>query len=394
MIHMMNYRDPVRVLHVIGCMNRGGVETWLMHVLRSVDRMGFALDFLVHTDSPGAYDDEIRELGGRVIALPYPTRSFRFRYTDRFRTVLRECGPYDVVHSHVHHFSGVVLRAASLAGVGSRISHSHSDTSAIQAKATIARRAYLRITEDLIRRHSTKALAVSEQAGRALFPWEQQDSRCPWEVLHYGIALDPFLVLPDRTTVRRELGLDPDAVVIGHVGNLLPVKNHALLISAFDEVSKREPSSALLIIGAGPLQGELELQVASKGLTERVKFLGLRSDVPRLLMGAVDVFMFPSLWEGLPLAVIEAQAAGLPIVLSDRVSREVDILPGLIHRLAIESGPERWASVCLQASRDRLSPALAHRGVAGSDMNIQRSVKALQEAYESSMRQGGRPRAA
>jgi glycosyltransferase involved in cell wall biosynthesis len=377
-----------RVLHVVGRMDRGGVETWLMHVLRSIDRARFALDFLVHTDMPGAHDEEIRRLGGRVIPLPLPTQ--RFWYASRFRRAIRDHGPYDIVHSHVHHFSGVVLRAAYLAGIGSRIAHSHSDTSAAQATATITRRAYLRVTEALIRRYGTTALAASEKAGRALFTWDHDDSRCAWDVLHYGIDLDPFLARPDKVSVRRELGLDSDTLIVGHVGNFNAVKNHAFLVSVFEEITKRHRQSALLLVGEGPLRKDLETQIAARGLRQRVIFAGPRSDVPRVLAGAVDVFVFPSLWEGLPVAVIEAQAAGLPVLLSDRVSNEVVILPHLVHRLPLEAGPAHWATVSLQVRLDRMMPEIARRQVADSDMNIQRCVSRLQETYEANMRKGGR----
>jgi glycosyltransferase involved in cell wall biosynthesis len=388
----MKGERPVRVLHVIGRMDRGGVETWLMHVLRSIDRAGVACDFLVHTDAAAAFDEEILDLGGRLLALPSLTRSLR--YGSRFRAAIRELEPYDIVHSHVHHFSGLVLRAAAQAGVAVRIAHSHSDTSLVQADATLPRRAYLRITESLIRRHGTLALAVTRDAGRSLYPWAQDDRQCPWQVLHYGIALDPFIQPADRAAVRHELGIDSEALVIGHVGNFNPVKNHALLIDAFAAVIAQRLKSILLLVGEGPLRGELERQVAARGLGGRVIFAGVRADVPRLLAGAVDVFAFPSLWEGLPLAVIEAQAAGLPIVMSDRVSSEVDIIAESIHRLPVTAGPEAWARLCLRVCDRKLAPDLAYRRVAASSMNIKQSVNTLLGIYRSGESSGRRHAAA
>jgi glycosyltransferase involved in cell wall biosynthesis len=354
-----------------------------MHVLRSIDRSTFAIDFLVHTDTEGAYDEEIARLGARLISLPHPTR--RLMYARRFREAIRPFGPYDIVHSHVHHFSGVVLRAASLCRIGIRISHSHSDTSATQAKATTIRRVYLSLTKALIRRYGTMRLAASTNAGRALFGCDQRDARCPWDVLHYGIDLNLFSKQADRTAVRQEFGLHRDTLVVGHVGNFYPVKNHDLLISTFAEINRRHPNSALLLVGDGPLRPHIEERVAALGLTDRVIFAGPRSDVPRLLTGAVDIFMFPSLFEGLPIAVIEAQAAGLPILLSDRVSAEVDILPNAIHRLTLESGPAHWATACLKLQH-RIEPSVALRHLAASDMNIERSVNALRRMYELAIR--------
>jgi glycosyltransferase involved in cell wall biosynthesis len=375
----MSGQRRLRVLQVVGRMDRGGVETWLMHVLRHIDRSRFDVDFLAHTGSPAAFDDEVRNLGGRIIPLPSPTPGFR--YSARFRHAV-SASAYDIVHSHVHHFSGVVLRAASRAGIRTRIPHSHSDTSANQANASVGRRAYLRITEHLIRRYGTVGLAASEKAGRALFRWSSSTDECPWRVLHYGIDFRTFNDISNIDRVRVELGIAQDDLVVGHVGNLVPVKNHRLLIRAFAEMTRVRDKITLLLIGTGPLRPQLEAQVEELGLTRRVVFAGARADVPRLLMGAVDLFVFPSLWEGLPLSVVEAQAAGLPIVLSDRVSDETDIVPEQICRLSPDADAATWAAACLRlALTQRRTDAL--RRVVNSDLNIERSVAALQHVYES-----------
>jgi glycosyltransferase involved in cell wall biosynthesis len=370
-----------RILNVVGRLDRGGVETWLMHVLRHIDRTRFAVDFLVHTDVTAAFDDEVRSLGSRIIPLPSPTPGLR--YASRFRRAIQGGEGYDLVHSHVHHFSGVVLRAAYLAGVRARIAHSHSDTSATQAMASTWRRGYLTMTEALIRRYATMGLAASAKAGEALFTWRPTAAECPWRVLHYGIDLEPFKLAADRLATRKDLGIPEGTLVVGHVGNLVPVKNHPLLIRAFAEMSRHDAKTILLLIGTGPLRADLDAQIAALGLTQRVIFAGARSDVPRLLMGAVDVFMFPSLWEGLPLAVVEAQAAGLPIVLSDKVSEEADIVPEQICRLSPEMDATAWADACLRLATAR-TRGEGYRRVAESDLNIDRSVAALQDVYESS----------
>ena len=379
----MSEHGPIRVLHVVGAMNRGGVETWLMHVLRHGDRARFHHEFVVHSTTPGAYDNEIRALGSSVFPVSSPRNPAL--YSLRLRRHLRRHGPYDVVHSHVHHFSGVVLRAASVTGIRVRIAHSHNDTSAIQAKAAVGRRIYLKVTEALIRRYGTMRLAASEKAGNALFRWNHA-AECPWRVLHCGIDLEPFRTLPDRACVRRELGIPHDDLVFGHVGNLHAQKNHGLLIRIFAELAHRHPQSFLLLIGVGPLRTELEAQVAALGLTSKVSFAGTRPDIARLLMGAIDVFVFPSLAEGLPLAVIEAQAAGLPIVLSDRVSEEADVMPELIRRVSPDAGPEEWANACIRFKDVRM-PREGHQSVEASDMNIRHSVASLQDVYELSARE-------
>lgn len=372
---------PVRVLHVVGGMNRGGVETWLMHVLRNMDRDRFHFDFLVHTEKACAYDDEIRRLGSRVIPCLHPSRPWL--YARNFMKVLRQCGPYDVIHSHVHHYSGYVLRLARTAGVPKRIAHSHNDTLAVDSSAGLLRKTYLRIMEKEIRAHATVGLAASEKAAVALYgPLWKKDPR--WRVLYCGIDLQPFSETVDRRQVRSELGLPPDAFVVGHVGRFSPQKNHAFLMDIAAELVRREPRTRVLLVGDGPLRPAMEAKAARLGLQEHVLFLGLRSDVPRLIMGAMDVFLFPSFYEGLGLVLIEAQAAGLPCVLSDVVPREVDLLPTLIHRASLDENAAGWADLVFSAVGSKTVPLKDVLSVLSeSSFNIIKSVENIQGLYGS-----------
>ncbi len=332
-------KRPVRILHVVGGMNRGGVETWLMHVLRHIDRERFRMDFLVHTTRPCAYDEEIQKLGSKII--PCLETSRPWRYARNFHRALSEHGPYDVVHSHVHHFSGFVVYLAHRAGVPVRITHSHNDTSLNDGRATTFRSGYLRLMEHLIRKHATTGIACSRKAAESLYgtAW-QNDSR--WKVVYCGIDLEPFRQPVDRAEVRRELNIPEDAFVLGHVGRFHEQKNHTFLIDIAAEVARREPNMRLLLVGDGPLRPQIEAKVASLGLTDRVIFAGLRPDVPRLMKGAMDVFVFPSLYEGLGLVLIEAQLSGLPSIFSDVIPEETDLVPSLVTRLSLHDACNTW----------------------------------------------------
>ncbi len=171
----------IRILHVVSGMNRGGIETWLMHILRHIDRDHFQIDFLVHTTQPCAYDNEIRALGSKIIPCLHPSQPWL--YAHNFKRILREYGSYDIVHSHVHHFSGYVLRLAQQAGVPTRIAHSHNDTSSLQAKAGLYRQLYLALMKRYIARYATAGLGASHKAVVALFGsvWET-DPR--WRTLY------------------------------------------------------------------------------------------------------------------------------------------------------------------------------------------------------------------
>ena len=162
-------------------------------------------------------------------------------------------------------------------------------------------------------------------------------------MLPYGIDLAPFHAAPDRAALRAALGIPPDALVIGHVGRFDPQKNHALWLRILAALREREPRALGLLIGDGALRGEVERAAAAAGLARHVIFAGVRADVPALLQAAMDAFLFPSRYEGLGLVLVEAQAAGLPCVISDVIPPEADALPDRVRRLALEAPPAAWA---------------------------------------------------
>lgn len=360
-------------------MNPGGVETWLMHVLRRIDRERFRMDFLVHTPRRCAYDDEIRRLGSEIIPCLGPRNPVL--YARRLREILVR-NRYTIVHSHVHHYSGLVLRVAAKAGVPTRIAHSHNDTSTLQRSAGPARKVYLALMKRWIDRYATQGLACSRPAAACLFgPNWAADQR--YSVLYCGIDLEPFRdngLEPEA--VRQELGIPRGAIVVGHVGRMAPQKNHLFLIDVFAEVKKREPRAHLLLVGDGPLRPTIEQRVKACGLGDSVTFAGLRPDVPRLMLAAMDVFLFPSLYEGLGLVLIEAQAAGLTSVVSDVTPEEVTLAPLFVKRISLQASKEKWADATLGVAR--LRPNNANDGLAaveGTPMDITVAAERLTEKY-------------
>jgi glycosyltransferase involved in cell wall biosynthesis len=372
-------RIPIRILHVIGQMTRGGAETWLMHILRNIDRELFQIDFLVSTTEPGHYDDEVRSLGGRIIPCTQP--SHLWSYARKFQQILQEYGPYDVIHAHVHYYNGYILRLAHQAGIPIRISHSHLDSRPLEAGAKLPRRLYLKLMKGWIERHASVGLGCSELANTDLFGqnWKS-DPR--WQIYYCSIDLTPFEQPIDPAIVRAELGIPEQAVVIGHVGRFEAQKNHTFLVDIFAEVLEREPQAYLLLIGEGPLRAQIEQQVLQQGLQHRTIFAGSRSDVPRLMLGAMDIFVMPSLCEGLPLVGIETQSAGLPAILSDAITTEICIVKSLITQLSLSRSAAHWAEEILrsrtQASIDRLE---ALNIVQQSPFNIPVGVSKLTKIY-------------
>lgn len=372
---------PVRVLHVLGGLNPGGVENWLMQVLRAAHRTPIRMDFVVLTTKSGAYDPEAHALGSKVISI-HDHRN-PLSWIRRFRRVLEEFGPYDIVHSHVHHYSGLVLLGARSLRSAARIAHSHSDTASVQMRASVPRRLYFAVSHELILRNATAGFACSGQAAAALFGanWNR-DPR--WRVLPCGIDLRRFEKAPQSLALRRELGIPSDVPVIGHVGRFSPAKNHELVLAVATELVARGSTAHFLLVGDGPLRASFERKAEAAGVRSRFVFTGVRSDVAELMTTVMDVFLFPSRYEGLGLAALEAQAAGLPTIVSDGVPLDVDVVPELMRRLPVDAAPALWANAVMEAVK-RTPPVTSQeaiRRIEGSPFGIDRSISDLFRAYE------------
>jgi len=378
--------QPIRILHVLYKMDRGGAETWLMHILRHIDRQRFRLDFLVHDPSPGAYDAEAQDLGARIIFCSYPDSPWA--YARRFKEILADYGPYDVVHSHLHS-GGFHLFLASQAGVSVRISHNHSAVFPLLNSLSLAKRFLTKMSYKLVFHYATAGLAASRLAAPGRFgpDWES-DPR--WQVLYCGIDLQPFRETIDPQIIRQELGIPAGVLVIGHVGGFSDVKNHRFIIEIASQLVRVLPDFRLLLVGEGPLRPETERLVDQAGLRDRVIFTGLRTDVPRLMMGAMDIFLFPSLFESLGLVVLEAQAAGLPCLVSDTVPAEAEVVRPLFRRLSLNEPASRWAEAILAAREAKMGRPEVLEIMARSHFNIEVSCRELAAMYQDQAEKAGR----
>ena len=362
-------------------MNRGGIETWLMHVLRNIDRTRFQMDFMVHTAQTGAYDREIVSLGSKLFRSPHPAHLWS--YSKNLREIVSRHGPYKVVHSHEPIFSGHVLRTAQQEGVPIRIAHIHNDVRKSLPKGFL-HKIYLSKTLPWIERYATTGLACSKTAAESMFGknWEK-DPR--WRVLFCCLDFAPFSSQVDLLAVRRDFDIPEDSFVIGHVGSFTRQKNHHFFLKVAADAVKLKPNTHILLIGDGLLRREMQKQTNELGLKDKVIFAGLRRDVPRLMLGAMDVFLFPSLFEGLGLVLLEAQAAGLPCVYSDVVPEEVDLVKPLLHRMSLSESPFAWAGTILELGKikEGLSQYEALSMVKNSVFNIRNGLRKLEEIYSS-----------
>jgi glycosyltransferase involved in cell wall biosynthesis len=329
-----------KVLHVVGSMDRGGVETWLMHVIRNMNKEEFEHHFLVETNREAAYDREILSLGGHI----HQVGNHRdiLSYASNFTSITNEYGPFDVIHSHVYTYSGFVMRLAKMKGIPIRIAHSHTARSAPRRK--ISRLLYEKLMRTWIRSYATHRIGVCEQAGEALFGSQREN---PFTVLYYGFDFSRFLRPVPVEQLKRRWQIPPHRKVIGHVGRLVPVKNHAFIIECVEEVLNKGLDVHLLCVGGGPLFESLQVLVESRGLSDRCTLAGVQADVPPFL-AAMDILLLPSCWEGLGIVTLEAQAAGVPVLASAAVPIEVDVIPGMVQHLSLNAGPRVWAETMIR----------------------------------------------
>jgi glycosyltransferase involved in cell wall biosynthesis len=364
-----------RILHILGGLNRGGIETWLIHVLRRIDRQRFQFDFVVHSDGPFQYQAEVESLGSKVLVC----RGFRnpLIYGSNLLGILRRYGPYDCLHSHMHHFSGIPLLIARMTGIPIRVVHSHLDTSMLDQDAPFSRRSYTGAMKRLIWSCCTTGTAVSTKAADALFPPRWRNDR-RWQVMLLGIELERFRGRVNGNALRRELGIPDGATVIGHAGRFERQKNHAFALEIAAECIRQGPEMMLLLVGDGPLRPEIERKAHSMGLSNHVRFAGVRSDVPALMRGVMDVFLLPSIYEGLPIVLLEAQAAGLFSLISDVIAEESDFVRQLVSRESLSTPPMIWAAQL----RELAAKSRAHQFTGIPEkFSIDASVERLMHCY-------------
>jgi len=371
-------RTRIKILHCLGNLDPGGIETWLLYLLKSLDMKQFQFDFCIFGSHAGLYAPQVEKIGARVLRCPRSQNLWKFGRS--FRKILRE-GRYDVVHSHVHGFSGVLLRWARLEGVPVRIAHSHNSHDG--KSNTTCRRAYRFLTRHWVRRHATHGLAASREAADDIFLDWKNDFRVA--ILHCGIDLDRFRGDVDCNLSRKKIGLPAGAVVIGHVGNFIAAKNHAFFLEIAAQIRKHRPDTHFLLIGDGPCRAEIEARARAMGFQGNMHFLGTRTDVPTLLRTCIDVFVFPSLlWEGLPLAVVEAQAAGLRCIVSNCITNEVVIVPDQVVRLPLISGAAKWATVTIEGlDRGRFHAQTAVEFMQQTDFTVEHGLSLLLDIYSA-----------
>ncbi|BFK82362.1 glycosyltransferase family 1 protein [Clostridium baratii] len=314
---MSNKNEPIKIAHIIGKWLGGGVESVVMNYYRHIDKTKIQFDFICDDDSTNIPYEEIKSLGGRVILIP-PYQKV-FKYNKELKKILKE-GNYKIVHSHINTLSVFSLFAAKCAGVPVRIAHSHSTTNKKEKKRNLVKQ----ILRPFSKLFATDYMCCSEFAGKWLFGNKEYNKGKVY-LLNNAIDLEKFTYNQEiRENKRKELNIKDDTLVIGHVGRFVTTKNHTFLIDVFNEIHKQRKESILLLAGEGPLQEHIKEKVKLLGLDNCIKFLGQRNDVNELYQ-AFDIFLLPSLYEGLGMVLIEAQTSGCFCITSTGVPIEAKV---------------------------------------------------------------------
>ena len=371
--------EPIRVLHENVIMDPGGIEALLMNVYRHIDRDKVQFDFMVHRPDHAFYEDEIESLGGKIYRTPKfsPIPGQYQSYMGSVEKILKEHPEYKVLHAHAELNLWPLMIAKKL-GVPTRIAHSHN------AKTSVNLKYFFFLYEKArIKKYCTDMFMCSTPAGIWTFGEEAVKSG-KVKFIKNGIETERFAYNEEiRAAKRRELGLG-DKFVVGHVGgkaktwDLRQQKNHTFLVDIFNEIYKRNPNSMLMLVSDGRLMDEIKSKVHVLGLDGSVLFLGNRGDVNEL-MQAMDVFLFPSLWEGLPLTGVEAQTAGLPVVMSDVITSEVCITDN-VYRMALDKTAEEWADKVLGAYENHTRKNV-QKQIVDAGFDIRTTAQWLQEFY-------------
>ena len=358
---------PIRIAHIIGKWVGGGVEAVVMNYYRHIDRTKIQFDFICDNDSTNIPYDEIKSLGGKVILIP-PYQKV-VKYHKELKKILKE-GNYHIVHSHINTLSVFSLYAAKCAGVPVRIAHSHSTTNKKEWKKNLLKQ----VLRPFSKLFATNYMACSELAGRWLFG-DKVYNQGKVYVLNNAIDLDKFAYNEEiRKNKRKEFDIKDDTLVIGHIGRFVEQKNHRFLIDIFNEIHKNNSNSVLLLVGQGPLEDEIKEKVKTLGLTDSVIFAGQRTDANELY-SAMDVFVLPSLYEGLGMVAIEAQVAGLPCILSTEVPKEA-IISIQTKSVDLNEPVSKWCEKIL--ANDGCT---RNNKICNEKYNIEKSNKKLIDSY-------------
>ena len=360
----------IRVLQVVGKMHYGGMETLIMNIYRNIDREKVQFDFLVHYEEPGEYDDEIKSLGGRIFVMPKTSPQNYIKCKKAYYKFFKEHHDYKKVHVHLHNMAFLIFPEAKKFDI-SCVIHIHNTGVEKNLKGYLG----WYCTRKAVPKADT-VFTCSEESAQFFIP-----PRCnkEYKVIKNGISAENFLFKKEiREQVRQELGLEEKFILLC-AARFAIQKNHDFLVDIINELQRYDENIKLLLVGKGPLEEKIREKVKRLHLEEKVEFLGARGDVNKL-MQAADCYIMPSLWEGLPVVFVEAQAAGLKVYTSEEVLSKEASITDLIEGISLSDDAKKWArKIYLQKNYERKNQSDALRK---SGFDIKVTAKFLEEFYE------------
>ncbi|MFC4401877.1 glycosyltransferase [Gracilibacillus xinjiangensis] len=322
--------SALRILHIVDCMNHSGVPTLLMNMYRNINRKKIQFDFL--TTKEGAFDEEIQKMGGHLYQIPSINEAGYLVYKRSLKSFFKRHASYIIVHSHIDQLSAIALREARRVRIPVRIAHSYNTA----IEGSFVTKLWKSAIGLFVPIHATDYFACSTESADWLFKWKSKQS----EFFQHALDLEKFLYSTSvREVYRQKLHLNEDNFLIGHVGGYTTQKNHLFLLDIFRALRRKIPQAKLVLIGDGPLKKQMEETVVQYRLQDHVFMLGEKEDVEKW-MQSFDLFVFPSLHEGFPVSVIEAQCAGLPALVSDSITKEIDLGSGNVQFLSLDKKNE------------------------------------------------------
>lgn len=359
--------NKIKILHIVTIMDVGGIETMLMNYLRKIDLKKFEFSFLVHRREAGFYDSELQDYGCKIYYLPAIKFINIKEYIKKCSAFFLNHSEFDIIHSHLDSLSFIPLYFAKKNGYTRLIAHSHCNNFDYNSKYF-----FRVIAKKLTQKTANNFIACSSEAGKYMF------NNKKFFILKNGIDVNKFKFSKEkRDELRKKLNVE-DKFVVGHIGRFNTVKNHVFLIDVFYELKKIEPKSVLLLIGVGPEQEIIKKKCIRLKLDRDVIFLNLITDTYNYL-NVFDIFLLPSIYEGLGIVAIEAQCNGLPCLLSDKVAEEAN-LTNLVTRLSLEKNPNEWAKTCFDIFQNK-ERSYYFLEIKEQKYDINENVKKLEKFY-------------
>lgn len=337
-----------RLLCLISNMNAGGAETFLMKLYREIDKTKYQMDFCINIREKNYYEDEINSLGGKIYRIPARTKNLK-SHNIKLKKIIEENKYQYILAVSSSTTSFMDLKIAKQAGA--KICSIRSSNSNLNMP--FKKKIIQNILRVFYNKYADNLISPSDLAAICMFGDDfKKDNR--FHYLNNSVNFDEYaFTIEKRKKIRKEFLFSDDELVIGHIGRFYKQKNHLYLINIFNEIVKRRPKSKLLLVGSGELENGVRKYVNDLGINEQVIFAGTRSDVNNILSG-MDIFVFPSLYEGMPNTVIEAEASGLPCILSDTITKQVNLTNNVYFK-SLNDSPENWANIILNVSENNFT---------------------------------------